>query len=31
MKEGSHNSNSEEIEYMIMNVKIQIEEDRRNT
>jgi hypothetical protein len=29
MKEGSQNSNSEEIEQMITSLKIQIEEERR--
>jgi len=28
MKEGPHNSNSEEIEQMITSLKIQIEEDK---
>jgi nickel-dependent lactate racemase len=29
MKEGSHNSNSEEVEKMITKLKIQVEEDKR--
>jgi hypothetical protein len=29
MKEGSYNSNSEEFDQMITNLKIQVEEDKR--